>query len=164
MTMPTIKSLRAHAISHSLFRPTTLKSAVERLKFVQADLIRSPARAQDLMVGSESRITGQATWNGNTQFSILKKMFYTPTVFFPVIFGNCRILERRLICPNLSEKSLRQSRNSARFIERIGSALRTRTGCQCPGRLFKSDDARSGKFTLSRASPNYPSRRRNSRL
>ncbi|MBA3692188.1 MAG: winged helix DNA-binding domain-containing protein [Acidobacteria bacterium] len=48
--MPTVKSLRSHAISHSLFSPTTLKSAVERLKFVQADPIRSPARAQDLIL------------------------------------------------------------------------------------------------------------------
>ncbi len=50
MTMPTVKSLRAQAISHSLFRPTTLQKAIERLKFVQADPIRSPARAQDLIL------------------------------------------------------------------------------------------------------------------
>lgn len=50
MTMPTVKSLRAHAISHSLFTPTALESAVERLKFIQADPIRSPARAQDLIL------------------------------------------------------------------------------------------------------------------
>lgn len=50
MVLPTVKSLRARAISHSLFRPTTLKNAVERLKFVQADPIRSPARAQDLIL------------------------------------------------------------------------------------------------------------------
>lgn len=48
--MPTIEALRSHAISHSLFNPTTLKNAVDRLKFVQADPIRSPARAQDLIL------------------------------------------------------------------------------------------------------------------
>lgn len=48
--MPTIESLRARAVSHSLFEPTTLKDAIERLKFVQADPIRSPARAQDLIL------------------------------------------------------------------------------------------------------------------
>lgn len=42
--------LRAEAISHTLFRPTTLKSALRRLGFVQADPIRSPARAQDLIL------------------------------------------------------------------------------------------------------------------
>lgn len=48
--MTLIDQLRNHAISHSLFRPTTLKAAVNRLGFVQADPIRSPARAQDLIL------------------------------------------------------------------------------------------------------------------
>ena len=42
--------LRRQAISHSLFPPTTLKDAIERLGFVQADPIRAPARAQDLIL------------------------------------------------------------------------------------------------------------------
>jgi uncharacterized protein YcaQ len=42
--------LRLHAIAQSLFVPTTLKAAVRRLGFVQADPIRSPARAQDLIL------------------------------------------------------------------------------------------------------------------
>lgn len=50
MTLPTVESLRRQAISHSLTAPATLKNAVERLKFVQADPIRSPARAQDLIL------------------------------------------------------------------------------------------------------------------
>lgn len=48
--MSRIDQLRNHTISHSLFRPTTLKVAVNRLGFVQADPIRSPARAQDLIL------------------------------------------------------------------------------------------------------------------
>ena len=43
-----LKDLRRYAISRSLFKPTTLKRAIERLGFVQADPIRAPARAQDL--------------------------------------------------------------------------------------------------------------------
>jgi uncharacterized protein YcaQ len=46
----TIKRLRSHAINRSLFRPTTLARAVKRLGFIQADPIRSPARAQDLIL------------------------------------------------------------------------------------------------------------------
>ena len=46
----TVRDLRQHAITASLFRPTTLRQAVERLGFVQADPIRSPARAQDLIL------------------------------------------------------------------------------------------------------------------
>jgi uncharacterized protein YcaQ len=45
-----LKELREQAISTSLFRPGTLRQAVERLGFVQADPIRSPARAQDLIL------------------------------------------------------------------------------------------------------------------
>ena len=44
----TLKQLRQHAIASSLFPPTTLRRAIDRLGFVQADPIRSPARAQDL--------------------------------------------------------------------------------------------------------------------
>ncbi len=44
----TLDNLRRFAVAHSLFTPTTLKRAVHRLGFVQADPIRAPARAQDL--------------------------------------------------------------------------------------------------------------------
>ena len=48
--MSDLKRLRAHAIGQSLFPQTTLKAAIRRLGFVQADPIRSPARAQDLIL------------------------------------------------------------------------------------------------------------------
>ncbi|MCA0240570.1 MAG: winged helix DNA-binding domain-containing protein [Proteobacteria bacterium] len=48
MTPPTLAQLRRHAIARSLFKPTTLPRALQRLGFVQADPIRAPARAQDL--------------------------------------------------------------------------------------------------------------------
>ncbi len=44
----TLDDLRRFAIARSLFLPTTLKRALHRLGFVQADPIRAPARAQDL--------------------------------------------------------------------------------------------------------------------
>ncbi len=43
-----IDDLRHFAVSRSFFPPTTLKRAIEKLGFVQADPIRAPARAQDL--------------------------------------------------------------------------------------------------------------------
>lgn len=46
----TLARLRAHVVRRSLFRPTTLAAAVARLGFVQADPIRAPARAQDLIL------------------------------------------------------------------------------------------------------------------
>ncbi len=44
----TLATLRRYALARSLFTPTTLKRAIHKLGFVQADPIRAPARAQDL--------------------------------------------------------------------------------------------------------------------
>ena len=48
VTLRTLDDLRRYAVAHSLFPPTTLKRALRKLGFVQADPIRAPARAQDL--------------------------------------------------------------------------------------------------------------------
>jgi uncharacterized protein YcaQ len=44
----TLDQLRSYAVARSLFAPITLKRAMRKLGFVQADPIRAPARAQDL--------------------------------------------------------------------------------------------------------------------
>lgn len=44
----TLDHLRRYAVARTLFKPTTLACAIDRLGFVQADPIRAPARAQDL--------------------------------------------------------------------------------------------------------------------
>ena len=44
----TLDHLRRYAVARSLFAPTTLGRAIDKLGFVQADPIRAPARAQDL--------------------------------------------------------------------------------------------------------------------
>jgi len=46
----TEEKLRRYAVARSLFRPTTLGRAINKLGFVQADPIQAPARAQDLML------------------------------------------------------------------------------------------------------------------
>ncbi len=48
--------LRTHARLATMFAPTTLGDAVNRLGFVQADPIRAPARAQDLIL--RHRVSG----------------------------------------------------------------------------------------------------------
>ena len=48
MPAPSLDALRRHATARTLFTPTTLPRAIQRLGFVQADPIRAPARAQDL--------------------------------------------------------------------------------------------------------------------
>lgn len=47
---PRLEDLRRYAVARSLFAPTTLAGAIARLGFVQADPIRAPARAQDLIL------------------------------------------------------------------------------------------------------------------
>lgn len=49
-TPPTLDALRRYGIARSLFKPLALPAAVRRLGFVQADPMRAPARAQDLIL------------------------------------------------------------------------------------------------------------------
>jgi uncharacterized protein len=46
----TLDDLRRFTVARNFPRPTTLKRALDRMKFVQADPIRAPARAQDLIL------------------------------------------------------------------------------------------------------------------
>src|SRR5450432_744925 len=52
----TLDDLRRFAVARSLFPPTTLGRALDRMGFVQADPIRAPARAQDLTL--RNRVQG----------------------------------------------------------------------------------------------------------
>ena len=46
----TLDELRRFAVARNFFKPTNLKSALHKMGFVQADPIRAPARAQDLIL------------------------------------------------------------------------------------------------------------------
>jgi len=46
----TLDDMRRFTVARGLFKPVTLKRAIEKLGFVQADPIRAPARAQDLIL------------------------------------------------------------------------------------------------------------------
>jgi uncharacterized protein len=46
----TLEDLRRLAVARSLFPPTTLRRALAKMGFIQADPIRAPARAQDLIL------------------------------------------------------------------------------------------------------------------
>ena len=65
----TLAPLRRHAINQSLFVPTTLRDAMDRLQFVQADPIRSPARAQDLIL--RHRVSGYRAGDLERQYAEL---------------------------------------------------------------------------------------------
>ena len=47
---PTVQELRRHAIGRSLFQVSSVRRAIARLGFLQADPMRAPARAQDLIL------------------------------------------------------------------------------------------------------------------
>ena len=65
----TLDDLRRFAVARSLFTPTTLKKALERLGFVQADPIRAPARAQDLTL--RHRVRGYRAGDLERRYSTL---------------------------------------------------------------------------------------------
>src|SRR5882672_9436143 len=65
----TVDHLRRYAIARSLFKPTTLKRAIDKLGFVQADPIRAPARAQDLTL--RHRVAGYRAGNLERRYAEL---------------------------------------------------------------------------------------------
>src|SRR5260221_3578614 len=67
--MITLDDLRDFAVTRSLFKPTTLKRALDRLGYVQADPIRAPARAQDLIL--RHRVIGYRIDDLEKQYSQL---------------------------------------------------------------------------------------------
>jgi uncharacterized protein YcaQ len=64
-----LRALRAQAVAQSLFPPTTLADAIDRLGFVQADPLRSPARAQDLIL--RHRVSGYRAGDLERQYAAL---------------------------------------------------------------------------------------------
>ena len=66
----TLNRLRTHARLATLFAPTTLAGAVDKLGFVQADPIRAPARAQDLIL--RHRVRGYRAGDLERSFARLK--------------------------------------------------------------------------------------------
>lgn len=53
--LPTLDDLRIAAVRRSLFKPLSLPAAIAKLGYVQADPIRAPARAQDLILRHRAR-------------------------------------------------------------------------------------------------------------
>ena len=70
MTETPLDRLRAQACRATLFAPTTLADAVCRLGFVQADPIRAPARAQDLIL--RHRVSGYRAGDLERSFQRLR--------------------------------------------------------------------------------------------
>jgi uncharacterized protein YcaQ len=67
---PTLDDLRRFAVARTLFEPTTLARAIDKLGFVQADPIRAPARAQDLIL--RHRVAGYRAGDLERRYARLK--------------------------------------------------------------------------------------------
>ena len=65
----TLNDLRRHAAARSFFGPTTLRRALQKFGFVQADPIRAPARAQDLTL--RHRVTNYRAGDLERRYSAL---------------------------------------------------------------------------------------------
>ena len=76
----TLDDLRRFAVARSLFKPTTLKRALDRLGFVQADPIRAPARAQDLILRHRVKDYRAGDLERLTQDSVSKRISLSCTV------------------------------------------------------------------------------------
>jgi hypothetical protein len=80
---PTLDDLRRHAVARTLFAPTTLARAITKLGFVQADPIRAPARAQDLVL--RHRVKGYRAGDLERRFAALdiEEDFFVNHGFLP---------------------------------------------------------------------------------
>jgi uncharacterized protein YcaQ len=65
----TLNDLRRFSVARNFFRPTTLKRALDRIGFVQADPIRAPARAQDLIL--RHRVTNYRAGDLDRRYQVL---------------------------------------------------------------------------------------------
>jgi uncharacterized protein len=80
----TLNDLKHHAIASSLFPSTTLGRAISKLGFVQADPIRSPARAQDLILRHRVKDYREGDLNRNYRSLKLEEDILYAYGFFPL--------------------------------------------------------------------------------
>ena len=83
MAPTSFAQLRRYAIGRSLSRPVDLREALERLGFVQADPIRAPARAQDLIL--RHRVAGYRAGDLDRRYAALdvEEDFFVNYGFLP---------------------------------------------------------------------------------
>jgi uncharacterized protein len=79
----TLEALRRYAVARSLFAPVSLPKAIVKLGFVQADPIRAPARAQDLIL--RHRVKGYGAGDLERRYSELdiEEDFFVNYGFMP---------------------------------------------------------------------------------
>src|SRR6516162_11020335 len=113
-----LSHLRRYAIARSLFKPTTLKRAIEKLGFVQADPIRAPARAQDLTL--RHRVTGYRAGDLERRYPKLEleEDFFVNYGFLPR--AHHALMHPRTALTRANPKHARDSQAVLKFIRERG--------------------------------------------
>lgn len=136
-----IRDLRIQAITQSLSDPTSLKDAVERLSFIQADPIRSPARAQDLIL--RQRVSGYRAGD-------LEKKYPTLGLEedFLYAYGFLPQSTYRLLHPRRSSKLSKLERRVLEKVKDLGEAHpRDVAGCFARKRVVNAWGGHSAETT-----------------
>jgi uncharacterized protein YcaQ len=110
----TLDHLRRFAVARSLFAPTTLRRALARMGFVQADPIRAPARAQDLIL--RQRVKGYRAGDLERQYESLE----IEEDFF-VNYGYVTREVEALMHPRPAEAERKREQLLLEFVEKRGA-------------------------------------------
>ena len=168
----TLADLRRFAVARSLFPPMTLKRAVERLGFVQADPIRAPARAQDLTL--RHRVKSYRAGDLERRYRALgiEEDFFVNYGFVSRQRPRADASARRRAAGWPPTRRATRGRRcwsscaSAATVHprEVDDALRARHGHQLLGRLVERDDAPAGAHALPRPAAGGAARARHPRL
>src|SRR6202041_1164141 len=136
-----LSHLRRYAIARSLFKPTTLRRAIEKLGFVQADPIRAPARAQDLTL--RHRVNGYRAGDLERLYPTLalEEDFFVNYGFLPRTHH--ALMHPRKVKARSSPKRLRQTAEILAFVRDGGTRVyiaREAALAEIPG---AADDAKA---------------------
>jgi uncharacterized protein YcaQ len=114
----TLTDLRRYAIARSLFNPTTLRRAIQKLGFVQADPIRAPARAQDLTL--RHRVTGYHAGDLERRYPKLglEEDFFVNYGFLPV--AHHALMHPRTVRSKFTPRRARQAEAVLAFVRERG--------------------------------------------
>ena len=115
-----LADLRRHAIARSLFPRVDLAGAIERLGFVQADPIRAPARAQDLVL--RHRVADYRAGDLDRRYPALavEEDFFVNYGFVPRMHQ--ALMHPRVVTPAWSAARRRRARAVLEFVRERGEA------------------------------------------
>jgi uncharacterized protein YcaQ len=116
----TLDVLRRYAVARTFFSETTLRRAIAKLGFVQADPIRAPARAQDLTL--RHRVKGYRAGDLERAYPTLdlEEGFFINYGFLPR--HDYLLMQPRTVDLGWSDATTRRSRAIVRFIDDRGAA------------------------------------------